>query len=257
MSAQTAQLQQYNTAINTFRTKYNNQIPGDISATDATAFGFALRSGTRAQGDGNRILEGVWAGMGCGRIEGAGETVMLWVDLSTAKMIDSNFNTASPSTSPAADVTGAALAAYLPPARLANGNYVYAWSGGSNSNCTIPLSDALNYFTISEVTMIQRSPTPGVVVANPGLTVAEAYALDSKTDDGYPQTGAIQAFYVMSNVIAWAAAAGHTGQWDTTATPGTSLTCFDNDNTGGKTQHYSMAISGGTNLNCALSMKFQ
>src|ERR1035438_2217859 len=53
-----SQIEKYNTAVNTFRTKYNNQLPGDIDATDAAQFGFAARGPNPGQGDGNGIIQG-------------------------------------------------------------------------------------------------------------------------------------------------------------------------------------------------------
>src|SRR5580700_8566203 len=53
-----SQIEKYNTAVNTFRAKYNNQLPGDISNPDAAAFGFAARGTAPGEGDGNGIIEG-------------------------------------------------------------------------------------------------------------------------------------------------------------------------------------------------------
>ena len=55
---QIAQIQKYQSAVNTFKTKYNGQLPGDIDARDAAAFGFAARGSNPGQGDGNGIIEG-------------------------------------------------------------------------------------------------------------------------------------------------------------------------------------------------------
>jgi hypothetical protein len=72
----------------------------------------------------------------------------------------------------------------------------------------------------------------------------------------------------------WAAGGGVQGAWQwgvnndeaptTTATPGSATTCYDNSSAasgtpgvGGAVQHYSVEISSGSNVNCALSFRFQ
>src|ERR1700691_433072 len=59
--AQISQIEKYNTAVNTFRDKYN-ALPGDLPPTVPTQFGFAARAGTAGRGDGNGIIEGGEAG---------------------------------------------------------------------------------------------------------------------------------------------------------------------------------------------------
>ena len=43
----------------------------------------------------------------------------------------------------------------------------------------------------------------------------------------------------------------------TAATPSSSTTCYDNGGSSGATQQYSVEISNGSNVNCALSFRFQ
>src|ERR1700746_416796 len=47
-----SQIEKYNTAVNTFRGKYN-ALPGDLNAAAATAFGFSGRGIPPGAGDGN------------------------------------------------------------------------------------------------------------------------------------------------------------------------------------------------------------
>src|SRR5476649_1014388 len=54
--AQIAQIEQFKTAVNTFRTKYN-ALPGDMLNATATAVGMTSRSGQPGDGDGNGIIE--------------------------------------------------------------------------------------------------------------------------------------------------------------------------------------------------------
>jgi prepilin-type N-terminal cleavage/methylation domain-containing protein len=254
-----SQIERYNTAVNTFQTKYGD-LPGDMTATTATTFGFSPRSSGTGQGDGNGILQGVYcdAGTGCsdGWAQAGGETGLFWVDLSTANglnvnLVDGAFSTATwhavrgsptPSSSPSID-------AYMPQAKLGRGNYVYVWSGGWLYGTTPLGSNGINYFGLSAISVINAGGS-SEPTSTAGLTVQEAYSIDKKADDGLPQTGHITALYV----------SGY-GQWmgasDTSATAGDATTCYDNGNVNGVVQQYSVSQNGGTNVNCALSFQFQ
>jgi hypothetical protein len=101
--------------------------------------------------------------------------------------------------------------------------------------------------------------------SSPFLTVQQAYAIDAKVDDGLPQSGRVLATYLDygsfngdSPGYGWAGSGGVSGTTPyTTATPGSPATCFDNGNTAGAKQQYSVEISNGSNVNCALSFQFQ
>src|SRR5882757_2419229 len=68
-----SQIEKYNTAVNTFRGKYN-ALPGDMNSSTATAFSFATRGGAAGQGDGNGVIEGPGPN---GYVQ-AGETLSFW-----------------------------------------------------------------------------------------------------------------------------------------------------------------------------------
>jgi hypothetical protein len=107
-------------------------------------------------------------------------------------------------------------------------------------------------------------PGSKVFTAQTAISVAQAYAIDLKIDDGLPQSGNVLALYHNSYAVLWAAggsagAAGASGVGNsptTAATPGSATTCFDN-NSGSGPQQYSMEQNSGTGLNCALSFKFK
>ena len=273
--AQISQIEKYQQAVNTFRGKYGS-LPGDMTAADATRFGFQARGAYAGQGDGNGILQGVSANAASsnwGALESAGETVMFWRDLSDVRLLDGSFTTASNTVVPSADivpsgsgVTG--LAAYFPAAKIGNGNYVYAWSGGGGLIIPSKL-DGTNYFGISAIT---RVPTGGFIESNPGMTVQQAYDIDKKADDGLPQGGNIRAWH-LSNVVAdlaWASGTGLNGDYDGSTggpiTPQTSSPqwdsnsdvsklCFYNGHSVSVTETYNLSYA--TRVNCAVSFKFQ
>jgi prepilin-type N-terminal cleavage/methylation domain-containing protein len=208
------QIEKYNTAVNAFRTKYNNDLPGDMNAADAAQFGFVARGPFAGEGDGNGIIEGVWAnspGENC-ICEGTGETTMFWVDLSTSNLIDGGFNTASPTVLPGT-ITGEALNSWFPQAKLGGNNYIYAYSGGSWSGTSV--TTGINYFGIAAVSSISAGYE---FYTAPGMTVQQAYNIDTKIDDGLPQSGNVTAQYV-NYTAAWASSI-YVGAPNTSTTPG-------------------------------------
>jgi prepilin-type N-terminal cleavage/methylation domain-containing protein len=257
--ATVTQIEKYNTAANTFREKYG-YLPGDVPGAPAAQFGLAARGTNPGEGDGDGLIESTFCidGIACnnGLSESTGETVMFWVDLSATHLIDSGFNTASSTVMPTTAITGSAVALYLPTATLGNGNYIYAYSGGKSVSGWHPTG--INYFGFSGVSAIQLY---GGLASTPSLTVAQASSIDKKIDDGLPQSGTVTAQYLnvtLSNWYpSWAGVQSVTQGPTTTATPGSATTCYDNGNTGGNPQQYSVEIGNGANVNCALSFRMQ
>lgn len=255
--SQISQIEKYNVAANTFKGKYG-YLPGDINASAAAQFGFTARGTGAGEGDGNGIISGDLSLFN----EAAGEEVMFWTDLTYANglkinMIDGTFTAAVPTPGPST-ITGNTLNAYFPTAKMGNGNYVYVTTGGQA--CFTCASDGFNYFGVAVIVEVD-SGSPGGFNTNPGMTVQQAYGIDKKIDDGLPQTGGVMAQYLHTNSggsgFQWAAGGGGTGTADTSSTAGTSTTCYDNNSSAGAIQQYSVKQSGGTNVNCALSFRFQ
>lgn len=259
--ATVSQIEKYNTAANTFWGKYGG-LPGDLNAASAAQFGFTPRGQYAGEGDGNGLLEGVEGNMAsanAGYCPLEGETGMFWVDLTTANgqhlnLIDGNFSTATYTTQ-VLSVTGTALNNWFPQAKLGGGNYIYVYSYSQED------SRGTNYFGMSAVSQA----TNGGIYSAPGLTVAQAYSIDQKIDDGLPQSGNVVANYldIGGGFVSaqWAAGGGNLGNNNgglptTAATPSSPTTCYDNGNTVGPEQ-YSMEVSNGGNVNCALSFKMQ
>jgi prepilin-type N-terminal cleavage/methylation domain-containing protein len=253
--AQIAQIEKYNTAVNTFYGKYG-ALPGDLNAQVATLFGFTPRGQYAGEGDGNGLIEGVSfniAGDNFGNCEQTGETAMFWVDLSLANglnvnLIDGSFNAASPNTAP----TTLTPSLYYPAAKIGGGNFIYVWSGSFSA--TGPASGQ-NWFGLSAITSMDSGGCH--LNSNLGLTVKQAYDIDKKIDDGYPQTGNVRAEYLTGVTWPnWANNDNNNGVPYQTATTGSSTTCYDNGGGSGP-QQYSLEISNGNNVNCALSFKMQ
>jgi prepilin-type N-terminal cleavage/methylation domain-containing protein len=270
--AQVTQIGKYNTAVYAFKNKYG-YLPGDIPDPTASQFGFQARGTSGGQGDGNGRIEGYGSGSDstdCGYYEGAGETSVFWVDLSTAGLIDGGFNTASSHTYFSGNITATSnpsLSAYFPAAKLGNGNYIYVWSGGwadsGHGNCDS--GDGNNYFGLSPISSLLNGGWPSTAATS--LSASQAYNIDKKIDDGLPQSGNVMAVYLnfytpFFGDIAWAAGGGNFGASTasaaptTAATPYASTNCYDNNNIAGTQQTYSLAQNANA-PNCALSFKFQ
>ena len=173
--ATVGQIEKYNAAINTFRTKYNG-IPGDLAETRATSFGVfdvSVSDGTQGLRDGNGLLQAT-AVAGTMR-DFIGETQLFWNDLSDASLLDGNFV----ATGAAAAYTSGALDTVIPNAKVGRGNRVAVFS-----------SSGFNFYQILGISSISGA---GVYTGTNNLTPAEALNMDEKIDDGLPATGSIVA----------------------------------------------------------------
>lgn len=242
--AQITQIEKFNAAVNSFRGKYDNYLPGDMTQAEASRFGLTTRTGQPGQGDGNGLIEGPNGAQDT--TQGGGETGLFWMDLSTTHLIEGSFSSAVATSAP--DMTATTVALYMPVAKLGAGNYVYAYDD----------SVGQNWFGFSSVT----SASSGVIYSAAGISVSQAYKIDGKIDDGFPASGNVQAVYVggiagqfcggmhchptYSPSLVWS-------QADSPAASGNG-DCYDNTTTQGA---YATAIDSGADVTCALSFKFQ
>lgn len=236
------QIQQYNAAVASFRLRFNC-LPGDCPT--ATTFGFPARGTWPGQGDGNGLIEGVYQATGKADecfVEGAGEDVLFWVDLSQAGLIKGTFNTATANSFPdGATVTGpTAIAKYFPRARLGLNNSIFVNCGGVSDK------DHNNYYTISQVTQINATGTGGLL-SNPGITVQQAYAIDTKIDDGLPVSGAVTVLFINN----------YKQRWSLESNTGNSTSCFDYSISLGNFQYATDVPGNLGNPNCAITFLFQ
>lgn len=192
--AQITQFERYNTAYRTFQIKYN-ALPGDIGRFESVAqLGFAPRTSYAGRGDGNGLLEGSQFGgsLACG------ETVLFWNDLSTANLIEGAFKGQDgQSSAPSCTASSATLptSQIVPMAKLGRGNYIMVYG-----------VDGINYLhivgSLTEGTGITNQGWMGWT-APFGVTPREAFAIDSKLDDGYPVTGRMQSVdQALANITA-------------------------------------------------------
>ncbi len=241
--AQITQIEEIKTAANTFKLKYN-ELPGDISSTNASSFGFAARNGTRGWGDGNGILEGY--GTVPGLRTATGELCLFWVDLSAANLIKGNYKGGSETSVGNVPCTtfqfvtayGDAINSYFPKAKL-GANYIYTWSGGVSPSPPNPNTamDGNNYIEITAVSSVSG----GWANNNPGLSVMDAFNIDTKIDDGLPNTGS-----------ALAAGTLLSAYWSNNQATDTPITCFNQSE-----YKYSTSQNKGEGINCSLSFRIK
>lgn len=252
---QITQIEKFQTAMNSFRLKYNC-LPGDCK--NASAFGMPARGIYAGEGDGNGLIEGAFsnsAASNAGNQMAMGETPVFWIDLSISRLISENFSVATTNTWPSpAPVVGSFIDGFLPHASIGQGNYVYAFSGTYNGGGY--KQNGINSFGLSAVTQIAGLPCLGCMNSNPGLTVVQAYNIDKKIDDGLPQSGAVTAAYVNQGIY-WATPTIQSNTPYTNAVAGDNTTCFDNNNTAGEVQRYSMTQNNGSSITCALSFQMR
>ncbi len=252
--AQITQIEKFNAATNTFYGKYG-YLPGDIPATPATQFGFLARGANPGQGDGNGLIESNHA---CFSYSTSGysttesEEAVYWRDLSQANLIDGGFATADFTTATTYG-TGAAnnLNLVYPQAKIGNGNYVYITSGGTGV-CYLA-RNGRNFFTISAVTVSGYN----VMTSSAGTTVNQAFSIDTKVDDGFPQSGNVLAQYDTGAAVSWAAGGGATGTLPNTAAAPSATTCYDNASNASTPMAYSLTQGNGNGVNCALAIRMQ
>jgi prepilin-type N-terminal cleavage/methylation domain-containing protein len=248
--AQISQIEKYNTATNTFYGKYG-YLPGDITATAASQFGFTARSGAGGYGDGNGEIDGSDGGTDVYAWSQIGEPMYFWEDLSRSGLIEGNFNTY---TNGWIGCQGAPCNLYIPAARIGGGNYVYVYSGYASECCPVLSNGSSgfgpNFYGLSVIEAVVAgnvgSGYNGGYPDAPGLTVAQAYAIDKKSDDGLPTSGHVLAQYLSTS--------GGANGFSTNAASPSATTCYD---TSSGTAAYSISFNGGTGVNCGISFQFQ
>jgi prepilin-type N-terminal cleavage/methylation domain-containing protein len=178
------QIEGIQTGVNAFRLKYNC-LPGDC--VNATNLGFETRTGASGHGNGNNLYENCSPAssyylQGC-------ETLLFWSDLSDAGLIEGNFTTATDANNV---ITPTNRQQYFPLSKMGSGyfmvynstNVTFPWAGQYQNY----LGQYQNYLTL-----IDFSGTMDASGATflPSIPPTQAFAIDSKIDDGKPISGKV------------------------------------------------------------------
>jgi prepilin-type N-terminal cleavage/methylation domain-containing protein len=241
LRATIGQIEKYNSAVNTFRGKYNC-LPGDCPAVQASQLGFFTITacgnidGVFGCGDGNGLIND-----GENTNLAQGECILLWRQLSDANLIDGTygFNLGAQGYPSSYHVDQ-----YYPAAKLGRGNYITA---GSNSST--------NFWAIAGLTSISLPYFTGAAE----ITPLEAVNIDQKVDDGLPNTGLVQArsgieqayyFPPLDDLDANSAAT-----WASTSQPGNCIT-MGTAATDPTAIYNTNASSGGDTPACAIRLRW-
>lgn len=163
--ATVGQVEKYNAAANTFRTKYNG-LPGDLS--NPANYGMAV---TDTANKGNALIESCTANDG---VHFGCENMAFWVHLTTANLIDQSF---SNTTGLAAYAAIASMVGYTPTAKI-----------GKGSSFFIGVNGSVNEWRIVGLTSTAGT---GVVTSTNAVTPLDAFNIDTKLDDGVPTSGIV------------------------------------------------------------------
>lgn len=232
-----AQVEKYNSAVNTFRTKFDG-IPGDI--TQASAANFALFSLTYAtavgQGDGNGLIEGGAAGSTLPQ----GETLVFWRHLTDANLVDGALGISSNSlidgTTGLVTGTVTTINQSLPASKL-----------GGLTSFIVYATGSLNYYQLMPVTSITTAPA--YTFSGTGVPPIQAFNIDAKLDDGQPNTGIVIARDTgtvngVNGLPSFAAIA-------------TANTCIVSPSATDTTARYNRSlIAGGSDTSCSVRFRF-
>jgi prepilin-type N-terminal cleavage/methylation domain-containing protein len=179
LQAQVKQIDKYQAAVETFRAKYSG-LPGDLILDKAKQFGFITTScdgSSTGNRDGNGLIDGT---IGEAYGQGEGETAFFWTDLSTAGLIESKFpGGTAPTCNSCPIIALSGMSQYFPATKI-GGGYVYVFE-----------MQGANWFSIDGMAAVQAC---GNVTRGVSLGVLQALNIDEKIDDGFPESGSVQAY---------------------------------------------------------------
>jgi len=169
--ATVAQLEKYNTAVNTFRNKYGG-LPGDIM--NPTHY-FPAVTGDSPSTTGLANNNGLIEGSGTHVAGLNGENAVFWYELFQANLIPENVTTVGLATQ-----SLTISDSILPQAKIGRGNRVHV--------CT---SNGVNYFVMAGFSGATTQATGEFANITLALSPNEAFQIDSKIDDALPDSGVV------------------------------------------------------------------
>ncbi len=185
--SQIKQFEEITSATNAFKVKYG-YMPGDIPPTETTQLGFFTFTGTYA-GKAYLVLESVGNyikygfGNGSGEIN-EGEILAFWQHLSEAKMITGQYGTGT------GTVIQSSTNSYFF-AGLPTGSYDYdVFLPKSKFSGRYPHLQVIQNQDYTQIRLFTETSLSNLFYIN--ATTNQEYAIDSKIDDGIPDTGRVR-----------------------------------------------------------------
>lgn len=240
-----SQIEKYNAAVNTFRGKYN-AVPGDMAALQASSFGLfgftGAQAGTIGMGDGNGLLEGSGT---AGSAAPIGETLAFWRHLSDASLVDGQYGLVGDSlivsTSGAVTATVSNIQQSLPLSKL-----------GPSGSIVVYANSGLNYYQVVPVSQVT---TTAYANGTSGMTPVQAFAIDTKLDDGQPNTGTVRAKSLSASLLD--ATPDDASLVPSSNAASTAATCTVGASGTDATATYNrIAGTGGNDPSCSLRFRF-
>lgn len=201
-----AQIEKYNAAVSTFRSKYKG-LPGDIRASAAARYGLAATTaGGTGLGDGNRAIQDP-----LGTNTPVGEILLFWRHLSEAQLINGTYGD---------DIT--VSTAQAPNTIVPENDFPEARTG-RGSHIIVGSDVGKNYFGLLGLRNGATGGAAGVAnyfpIRTPSLSGIDAYNIDQKMDDGLPLVGSVQARgYGSGDILAALDGATNFPWWSATPT---------------------------------------
>jgi prepilin-type N-terminal cleavage/methylation domain-containing protein len=184
------QVEKYNAAVNTFRLKYGG-IPGDLQVATASSYGLFTFVGTNAArrglGDGNGRIESSFNTSAEELTKANGEVLAFWRHMSDAQLAEGVYGTIGNAAinpddgSVSGAIPNAEVEQVLPKAKIGWSNFFPVYASGG-----------FNYF---EIHSLDKIDTNGWYDSRANLLLVplDASRIDSKMDNGFPNTGAVVA----------------------------------------------------------------
>ena len=180
--AAVGQLDKFDAAVNAFRGKYNG-LPGDLpNCTNFFPTAECTTGGTNVAG--NSSLEDFSGG----KVLLSGEVVSFWKHMYNAGYIGDAI-TATTAISANAAITAGAVINNFPASKIGSGTSFLAYTVSSADVFYSGFSGANAYRLIG----ISSTSAAAVPTFTNGLTPLEALQIDTKKDDGVPNSGVVQA----------------------------------------------------------------
>ena len=191
-----------------------------------------------------------------------GEANLFYVHLARVGLISGSYSILG--TSDSTTSNGKKVSDYLLPAKIGGEFYFNVWNGGPDPCRTAsvcPGEDGNNYISLANVPSYFDYNTTGIWRTYALLSAADAWNIDTKVDDGMPQSGHTLAFFLSNEAVGkWAggeyAGTGlhvwQSGKPTTAANPAGAVNCYDNGNVAGQPQRYTVSLNNNT---CALSFR--
>jgi prepilin-type N-terminal cleavage/methylation domain-containing protein len=240
-----SQFQKFDAAATAFRLKYGH-LPGDIPPAVAGSFGlFQLTDTCSGTCTAYRLGNGkIDTSTGTASLD---EYLTVWRHLSEANLIEGRLG--MDSTNPINPLTGNITSnttgwyrLFMPETKL-KGTYLFMMRGFRFSPSTYDVIEMPNADYSFHHPSFPLAGVPNSFGVNPSLSPILSYAIDSKIDDGKPNTGTVVELSVSSTIL-----------WNTTPTNGV-CTYGGADELSSAANYNTNASLGGNDLLCGIRVK--